>query len=69
MTDIITTAPIAFRSVNWLSVTPLRRRVCAAMSATFAAVGHAFAMAYAAPYGPRPSAASKIDPDGRDPSW
>lgn len=69
MTDIITTAPIAFRRIDAPSLTPPRQRLVAAMSATFAAVGHAFAMAYAAPYGPRPSAASKIDPDGRDPSW
>ncbi len=69
MTDIITTAPIAFRRINALSLTPLRRRVVAAVSATFAAVGQAFAMAYAAPYRPRPPAAVDIDLRGRDPNW
>ncbi len=69
MTDTITTAPIAIRRIDALSLTPLGRRAGAAMNATLTAVGRAFAMAYAAPYGPRPPAAVDTDLQGRDPNW
>ena len=69
MTDTITTAaPIAIRRIAKSNPTPLRRRLAAAVGATFAAVGQAFAMAYAAPYSPRPSAA-ETDLQGRDANW
>lgn len=68
MTDTITTAPIAFRSIAKSYPTPLRWRLAAAVGATFAAVCQAFAMAYVAPYSPRPSAA-ETDLQGRDANW
>lgn len=69
MTDIVTTAPIAFRRTGWPSLTLHGRRVGVALLATFAAVGQAFAMAYAAPFSPRPSPAVDTDLQGRDPNW
>ena len=68
MTDT-TTAQIAFRRIGSLNLTPLKRRVGASMNATFSAVGQAFAMAYAAPYRPKPPAAVDADLQGRDPNW
>jgi hypothetical protein len=52
-----------------LSLTPLVRHVVVTVGATFAAVGQAFAMAYATPYGPRSPAAIDPDLEGRDPNW
>lgn len=69
MTDTTAAAPIAIRRIKPSSMAPLSRRVVAAVSATFAAVGQAFAMAYAAPYRPRPPAVVEIDLQGRDPNW
>ena len=71
MTDIIATAPIAIRRRLPRLQRP-KLGLGAALAAISGAVGHAFSMAYVAPYGTTgspPALTPKADLEGRDPTW
>lgn len=69
MADIISNVLTGIRRAKKLMSVPFPNRASTTLSATFAAIGQAFAMAYAAPYLPRPPVTRDAETEDRDPSW